>query len=95
MRPPGEIRLALRSAALELGDSGGTWRDMAQQACVGFEHAKQTARDMARAGELVVMGEARVPGVCRPMVLYAPAGEPSASAGSALGEVVRCWADFR
>lgn len=96
MRPRGEIREALSLAADSLWSEGRsfTWRDLGEVAQVGYAAAKQTARDMAAAGELVVMGTARVAGVCRPMVLYAPA-DPPEEEGVDLASVVRCWADFR
>ena len=104
MRPRGDIRMALGAAAAEFGRAGATWRDMAVRTCVGFDVARQTARDMARAGELLVVGEHRASGVNRPMVRYAlapgfEAADAGAVAGAAsaaeLAAVVRCWADFK
>jgi hypothetical protein len=92
-RPRGEIREALGAALNELG--GGTWRDFAQHARVGFDAAKQTMRDMARAGEAWVDGEVKVPGSCRPMVRYVPPRGPEEAAGvCALDAAMRSWADF-
>ena len=81
MRPRGEIRLALglAAAALVAEQGGGTWRDMAQQAQVGYDKARETVRDMARAGELQRVDEVRVPGARRPMVRYAPAAATAAA----------------
>lgn len=93
MRPRGEIRQALSDVAHEVGR--GTWRTYAARACVGFSAAKQTVRDMARAGELEVVGTQAVPGVCRPMLVYAPATKQMQAEGDPLAQIVRCWADFR
>lgn len=95
MRPRGEARLALATVAAQLGGGGATWRDMAERACVGFDVAKQTVRNMARDGELVTLGLESQPGANRPMVLYAPAPLLEPAAGAALDAVVRCWADFK
>lgn len=76
MRPAGEIRQALRSAAQTLAvpeRNGATWRDLAAHAQVGFDAAKQTVRDMAAAGELVPIGTVRADHASRPMVRYAVA----------------------
>ncbi len=94
MRPAGEYRLALETAAGELGRAG-TWRELAAAAGVGFEVARCTAKNMVRDGVFERAGTVSVPGVCRPMVLYAPAGPAGAPPGAALESVVRCWADFR
>jgi len=92
-RPPGEIRQALASAAEALLPVQGpaTWRELAAAACVGFSAAKTTARNMEAAGELAAVGTRRVPGVCRPMKLYAPR-RGSFVAGAALGDVLGRWA---
>lgn len=94
MRPRGEIRQALCSAAAEVG-GGATWRSLAARANVGFDAARRTVDNMAAAGELIVIGHHREPGVSRPMNLYALAVETAANDGAALEQVVRCWADFR
>lgn len=92
MRPRGEIREALGSAMRELG--GGTWRDLATHAQVGYDVAKQTVRDMARAGEIQPAGEVRVSHSCRPMVRYEPASASAPAGPCALSAVVHSWADF-
>ena len=94
MRPRGEVRQALGNAAELIGPRGGSFREYAQQACVGFDAARQTLRDMARAGELAVVGTARVPGVCRPVVCYATPAMPSPTAGADLACVFASWANF-
>lgn len=90
MRPRGEIRQALQMAALVLVEryGGVTWRQLAQHAQVGYEAARGTVKNMVRAGELQVVGQATMPRSRRPMALYAPAGVHAAGAAelsSALG----------
>jgi hypothetical protein len=70
-----------------------TGREVAQCAQVAFEKARLTLLDMVRAGELVVIGEAAAPGVCRPLNVYALPKAPAAP-GPDLHQVVRRWADF-
>jgi hypothetical protein len=85
----------MASAADSLVQQHGyfTGRDVAQCAQVAFEKARLTLKDMVRAGELVVVGEATAPGVCRPLNLYSRP-QASAAAGADLQHVVRRWADF-
>ena len=92
MRPRGEIRAALSEASQRM-PTPFTWRDLAIKACVGFDAARQSVRDMQRAGELVQQHDyARVPGVNRPMALYArPEVRQPCSPGLTLAT---CWADF-
>lgn len=97
MRPRGEIRRAIGDAAwaltVERAMQGGTWRELAQRACVGYAAARQTVKDMARAGELQAVGAVRVDHSRRPMTLYAPAPERAAPTAAAnLATVMRTWA---
>ena len=96
MRPRGEVRQAVASAATVLSRQHGscTGRDVAAWANAGFEKTRRTLSDMVRAGELVVVGQARAPGVCRPLNLYAPPVAQSAP-GADLFRAVQRWADFR
>ena len=73
-RPRGEIRTALAGAAQALHAEHGpaTWRDMAVAAQVGFDAARRTVQNMARAGELRRVDTVPVLGARRPMVRYAP-----------------------
>jgi hypothetical protein len=95
VRPRGEIRQALADAAQQLAAQreGFTWREAAEAACVGFAHAKQGIKDMARAGELQALPHTRqVPGVCRPMRLYAPTRRESwVGQGAELAQVFTGW----
>ena len=95
MRPLGDIRQALASAATTLAGQHGcfTGRDVAAWANVGFEKTRLTLKDMVRAGELVVVGQARAPGVCRPLNVYAQPLQQDAP-GAGLAAVVQRWADF-
>jgi hypothetical protein len=99
MRPPGDIRKALRRAARELQaeQSAATWRDMAARASVGFKVARRTVDNMERAGELERVGAAKRAHSNRWMTLYAPtepAPAPSSSpapATPAIETVMRAW----
>lgn len=96
-RPRGEIREAVAAAADMLLHQRGccTYRDAAHMAQVAFEAARYTVKRMAEAGELIVIGQTRAPGVSRPLNLYAKPkpGEPTAA--FALQQAVRSWAEFR
>ncbi len=69
MRPAGEIRLALRDAAVVLS-SGFTYRDLAMRAGVGYEAARQTVKDMVKAGEFQRVDAKPVQGSKRPLSVY-------------------------
>lgn len=56
--PIGDIRLALEAASLALGPA--TLRQLAQHAQVGYDAARDTVGNMARAGVLQVVGERHV-----------------------------------
>lgn len=83
MSTQGEIRQALAAAAESFGAQGATWRQLAAASMVGYDLARMTVENMVRAGHLVVVGRAAVPGSCRPMNLCAL---PSALAAAALAE---------
>lgn len=80
MRPRGEIREALAQAAGVLAQrhGGGTWRDIAAAACVGFELGRHTIKNMVRAGELQRVRPIRVEWSRREVDLLAPAAQPRA-----------------
>lgn len=61
MRPPGEIRMVLRAAAVEMGSGGQAfaWRELAERTQVGYSAARYTVMNMCRAGELVRSGYAK------------------------------------
>lgn len=98
MRPRGEVRLALGEAVWKVArehTEGGTYRDIAPRACVGFAIAKRTLKDMVRAGELVITGTARVPGSARPANRYAPAPPQASATPPELNTVMCSWAAVR
>jgi hypothetical protein len=79
MRPRGEIRSALFEAAERLAQvvdgvavDGPTWRDLAEAAQVGYDDARRTVENMARAGELVRIGSAKAPDSPHWMGVYVP-----------------------
>lgn len=91
MRPRGEIRQAIGGAFRALPGGAGTWLDAAQAAMVGRDVARATCRNMAAAGELIVVGTAQGTSN-RPMTVYAPAPEPAeAPCGTDLDAAIRAW----
>ena len=99
MRPSGEIRQALASAAAALAAEHGhaTWREIADRAQVGYTAARDTVRTMERAGVLEGVGFEKRAHSVRWMKLYAPraADHPATWAtkttGDALAGVMHCW----
>lgn len=97
MRPRGEIRAALSAAALSLAPvadaQGVTYLDLAATAKVGFEAARNTTKDMVKAGELVPVGFRQVPGIKRPLRTYvAAAGSTAANDDHQSGPAFGLWA---
>ena len=94
MRPAGEIRQALWSAACELATTSHapTYRELAAHAQVGLDSARHTLDNMRRSGELQVARLRRVDYRNRPVAEYVPAvlAEPE-STGGALAEAVRSF----
>ncbi|WP_428421939.1 hypothetical protein [Methylibium sp.] len=98
MRPRGEIRRALGDAAWQVAREhaeGCTWRELAQRACVGFDVARRTVENMARAGELMVSGTVAASGRGRPANRYVPAHSQARSTGPELNAVMRSWIALR
>ena len=110
MRPRGEVRAALAGAFERLvrerglvaegtAVDGVPWRDAAMAAQVGFEAARETVKNMTRAGELVRVGAKKAAGTNRWEGLYAPAvlaaeiGDTPQPWGGieALAQVMRDW----
>jgi hypothetical protein len=92
MRPVGEVRLALLTAARELsdGDTRPTLREIAVKACVGTVAAKETVKNMTRAGELRVLPRRRkVEYRNRPVAEYELASETEGFVD--LGELMSAW----
>lgn len=96
MRPRGDVRRALVAAAPDLVREmpwGFTCRQLATVSQVGYGAARWAVQDMVRTGELDVVGVTRVPGVCRPANLYAPARPELANDSvEALARVMSAWA---
>ena len=100
MRPQGQVRAALLLAAQQLlaERDGATWRDLADRAQVGYQAARSTADNMARAGDLQAVGFEKRAHSVRWMTLYAPrqATQPGGSwatqtTGGALADVMHGW----
>ncbi len=72
-RPLGIVRLALRLAAAA---EPGTVRDLAERTQVGFAAAHCTVKNMARQGELVVVGLREVPWRTTPVQVYGIGQQP-------------------
>lgn len=96
-RPRSEIREAVSAAADQLLDQRGccTFREVAHLAQVAFGVTRYTFKRMAEAGELIVIGHTRAPGVKRPLNLYAKPTAPAPDGAAALQLAVRSWAEFR
>jgi hypothetical protein len=96
MRPRGEIRAALSAAAMAMAPvaeaRGVTYLELAASAQVGYDVARATVKDMVKAGELVPVGDRRVPGIKRPLRTYtARQAANDASAAHQLGHAMRGW----
>lgn len=97
MRPRGEIRQALFTAAITLHEERGafSWIDLAEKSQVGYEAARRTVVNMAAAGELVRVGSDKPAGSRVWVTLFEPVCEEAASEASAdLSAVVRSWTEF-
>lgn len=73
MRPAGELRAALLRAMREC-KVPVPGKVLAQRACVGFDAAQHTLANMVRDRAAVKAGTVRVPGVKRPVPVYALPG---------------------
>ncbi len=95
MRPAGEIRQALRTALEALSPEqrvgGVTYRDLGRTALVGFEEARKTVKEMARAGELRPVGARAEKGSRRSLTLYVPAANCERAYSSALHDLMNAW----
>ena len=96
MRPRGEIRAALSAAAQAMApvarNGGVTYLELAATAQVGFEVARNTVKDMVKAGELVPVGARPVPGIKRPLRTYiVRQAANDASAQLSLGHALAGW----
>ena len=75
MRNPGESRVAILKAAMDLTTAARspTLRELVVRSCVGREAALNTVKNMRRAGLLVVMRTRKVDYRNKPVAEYAPA----------------------
>lgn len=90
MRPPGEVRAALREV-FALHGAAATWQDvmqpLAERGVVGLlapaevRMVRATIKNMVKAGELRPAGLVQVPGSLRWQAVYVPAGRLATGAG--------------
>lgn len=75
MRPAGEVRQALFTAACSFHNAGraATLRELAHSSQVGLDDARRCVDNMKRAGALQIVGTRRVDYRNRPVSEYAPA----------------------
>ena len=97
MRPAGEVRLALLSAACELavpGVRGPTLQEMAHRACVGYDAAMHTVKNLTRAGQLTIARQRKVDYRNKPVAEYEPKtaeAEDSSPGFVDLGSLMTVW----
>lgn len=99
MRPAGEIRKALLDACTDLAgdvqdpEHGPSLREIAHRACVGLDAARDTMKNMARAGVVHRVNSRRVAYRNRPVAEYRPGAMATAAndAFAALSGAVRAW----
>jgi len=100
MRPQGEIRQALLTAAEQLQAQQGcfSWHDLAERAQVGYLAARRTVENMARAGALEGVGQEKRAHSRRWVALYAlpelavlHRDNERAAGATGLASVVRGW----
>lgn len=92
MRPRGEARQAIADAAkaLKAEQGAATWRELSARARVGFDLGHDTVRNMARSGELAVVGRSQLAGSGHWCKLYEPA-PPGPQLGLDLERMLRAW----
>lgn len=75
MRPAGEVRIALLQAAelLATPERGPTLAELSEAACVGYDAAMATVKNMVRAGVLRIERPRKVAYRNRPVAEYVPA----------------------
>jgi predicted ArsR family transcriptional regulator len=88
-RPRGELRTALHEA-LKAGQ--GTTRELAARSGVGMTASMRTLDNMVTAGEVEKASAVRVPGVKRPVPVYAlRESQASASGAADLQQALASW----
>ena len=96
-RPIGEIRQALLQAVEQV--PRGTFLDLARhvpgvnlQCRSELERVRLTCRNLAAEGVLERVDKARVPGICRPLTVYAPRRRGGwVTNGASLGQAIQSW----
>jgi hypothetical protein len=88
MRPRGELRQAAERALLA---GRATSREAAERTQVAYDAMRVALDNAVRAGDVVKVEPRRVPGVKRPVPVYALATASSSDAGLALAT---CWAEW-
>jgi len=93
MRPVGTVRAVLGQAAQALADEcgGGTWRDLAERAGVGYRVACMTVRNMERAGVLARVGAEKRAHSRRWMAVYVPHQACAPGPAGDLDKLMRTW----
>ena len=88
-RPRGELRTALHEA-LKAGQ--GTTRELATRSGVGMTASMRTLDNMVTAGEVAKLDPVRVPGVKRPVPVYAlREARPVAASAADLQRALASW----
>lgn len=91
MRPQSEIRVTLAAA---LVDGQGTTRELAQRTGWSIGMTRRALDNMCTAGDVVKSARIRVPGVKRPVPVYARSARPgddSVQGGSGV-DLIMAWA---
>jgi len=92
MRPVGDISQALWLALQRYGQRGATLREVAADARVSVEVARNTLKNNRRDGRICIVGTRCVPGRNRPALVYALAqganGKPQTAAANDDGYAV-------
>jgi hypothetical protein len=100
VRPPGELRRVLLTSAAALvrtlpdgSRRGGTIREIAEKAGVGYDAATLTVRNMKRSGDLEIAAKREVPYRNGPVAEYVPPPPEGRVADGYvdLGRLVAVW----
>ena len=96
MRPAGDVRQALFTAACSFHSAGraATLRELAHSSQVGLDDARRCVDNMKRAGALQIVGTRRVDYRNRPVSEYAPALEVAGDVQQGWVDLGHCMADW-
>ena len=91
MRPQSEIRVTLAAALI---DGAGTTKQLAQRTGWSIGLTRRALDNMVTAGDACKPRSVRVPGVKRPVPVYARAtrAEDAATRGTAAVDLIMAWA---